>query len=481
MWLNLVERTLTDFPEAVGATRLLTSRPKAWCCSLTHATLGIPRVLATFAFACAIIILPTRLAAARAFAYNDTGWEGTSELLSMARQTFGHARVQLVSELDYRTLTAADRLLILAPARKLDVESLTAYLESGGRLALLDDFGHGEAVFAHFSVTRHAGLLYPRETISQNPNLAVARPSQATDPAETSSHPLLRGVDRVFLNHPTVLAHQGLTTILEIPSDRGPNPAVAITAVVGEAKRGRILMMSDPSSVINLMLRYPGNRAFAEGITRYLAEADGGPATGALYLLSNDFAERGRFGKTEGPLDDLQRELARVLPPVEGPFPRPHLLAVAVLLALLVLALSRKLLFGGTLPRPPRYTLSFSPTAQAGWPGRAAVLTAPTTSAALSILELRLGLERRLTRLLGQPFGTPLALLLRAAKERHAVDLVTAQRLEGLLTEFAEAERAVVSRRHLTRSRTRLGRLNNDALDILERISQGLASHRERD
>jgi len=480
MLVNHVERTLTDFPE-VGNRHSSHDKPRSTSVTkLTRPMLRVPRYLATAALAWAVVVFPARAAAARAFAYNDPGWEGTSELLSIARRTLGHARVRLVSELDYHALSGADRLLILAPGRELDVDSLTAFLEAGGRLALLDDFGHGETVFSHFSVTRRSGLLFPRESLGQNPNLAVARPSGSSAPPEASLHPLLLGVDRVVLNHPTVLVHTGLTPILEIPSERGPNPAVAITAVVGGEKRGRILMMSDPSSVINLMLRYPGNRAFAEGIVRYLAEGSSGATTGTLYLLANDFAERGSFGKPDGPLSELGRTLGQALPPLSGPFPRPHLLVVAALLALTVLALARTLLFQGSLPRLPRYTRPLSLMAQAGWPGRAAVLTAATTSAALPILELRLGLERHLAKLLRQPAGTPLPLLLEALSAREAIDGGTALRLKGLLAEFGEAERAVVSRRHLRRSRARLLKLNNEVLDILERISQGLASPRER-
>ena len=36
------------------------------------------------------------------------------------------------------------------------------------------------------------------------------------------------------------------------------------------AKSGRLFAMGDPSVVINEMLRYPGNRAFASGLLKYL-------------------------------------------------------------------------------------------------------------------------------------------------------------------------------------------------------------------
>ena len=59
--------------------------------------------------------------------------------------------------------------------------------------------------------------------------------------------------------------------------------------------------MGDPSSFINLMLRYPGNRNFARGVVSYLVEDDTwGRRGGNLYVLSGSFRQIGSYGEAEG-------------------------------------------------------------------------------------------------------------------------------------------------------------------------------------
>ena len=43
-----------------------------------------------------------------AFEFRDDGWEGTSELLELARQQLGKERVQLVAALDYGAAAKPD-------------------------------------------------------------------------------------------------------------------------------------------------------------------------------------------------------------------------------------------------------------------------------------------------------------------------------------------------------------------------------------
>ena len=53
------------------------------------------------------------LASRAAFEVNDPEWEGTSELLDIARGELGRDRVEIVGTLDYGKLEANDGVLVL--------------------------------------------------------------------------------------------------------------------------------------------------------------------------------------------------------------------------------------------------------------------------------------------------------------------------------------------------------------------------------
>ena len=103
---------------------------------------------------------------------------------------------------------------------------------------------------------------------------------------------MVAGVDRVVTIHPTALVHPNLTQVLKIPALGEPDATLAVTGII--AKSGRLFAMGDPSVVINEMLRYPGNRAFANGLAKYLVENDAGVSRGGkLYVVANDFSQKG--------------------------------------------------------------------------------------------------------------------------------------------------------------------------------------------
>ena len=164
--------------------------------------------------------------------------------------------------------------------------------------------------------------------------------------------------------------------------------------------------MGDPSVLINEMLRYPGNRAFAVGLVKYLVENDSGMSRGGkLYIIANEFRQRGHFGGSRGPLGELGdlsdslREFATELD--KHGLPGNFALALAVLASggALAWAISNS----SRLYRRavPRYALAPALAAQGGLAGRAAVLSAPTTEPALVLLELRAALSEALAQRVG--------------------------------------------------------------------------------
>ena len=93
--------------------------------------------LVLVAVACAVVTVSERAHAA--FRFNDDGWEGTSELLGLARQALGPSRIRIAAAVEYDQLRPEDGLLILHPKVRLDRVQLSRFLLAGGRVALVDD------------------------------------------------------------------------------------------------------------------------------------------------------------------------------------------------------------------------------------------------------------------------------------------------------------------------------------------------------
>lgn len=347
-----------------------------------------------------------------AFETGDSSWEGTSDLVTLAIERLGRERVRVAATLDYGELTEADGVLLLHPQTEVSFDEMSRFLRSGGRLAVLDDFGTGDRLLERFNIQRIAAPRRPLHALRSNPALAVATPSvEMVAGVERGRHPIAAHVEQVITNHPTGLAHRALTPVLEIPSAEGAAVPLAVTGII--ANRGRMLAMGDPSVFINLMLRYPGNRSFAEGVVDYLVgEDEWGARGGRLFIVSNQFRQTGHFGNHAGWADDLidrWRELGEqagqwreVGIPDRAAWTLAWSIAGLGGLWLVWHAARRR------RPLVPRFARPVAAAAQVGLPGRASVLAAPTTSAALPLLELKGALQQVLAWQLGVPLSTPL-------------------------------------------------------------------------
>ncbi|HSU39217.1 MAG TPA: DUF4350 domain-containing protein, partial [Polyangiaceae bacterium] len=257
------------------------------------------------AFAAILVVLFRPALAQAAFEVNDAEWQGTSELLEIARAELGRDHVEIVGTLDYGKLEPGDGVMVLHPEVSIDPDEMGAFLAAGGRVALLDDRGRAPSFLNRYHIQRVEAPLRPAQVLRGNNDLPIALPVlQEVAGQEQSRHPTMRDVDRIVTNHPTALTHQKLTPVLEIPALGEPNATLAVTGVI--EKRGRVFAMGDPSVLINLMLRYPGNRAFAKHLVEYLVDRDERPEhPGKLYIVTNAFAQRGHYGGATGPLREL--------------------------------------------------------------------------------------------------------------------------------------------------------------------------------
>ena len=157
-------------------------------------------------------------AVGKAFDVSETSWEGTREFYALAQQELGKGRVEVLASLDYERLEKRDGLLVLHPERELDYNELSAFLRSGGRMAVLDDRGEAARFLARFQIHRVEAPRNPAQALRDNQNLAIAVPAvEQVAGQEQNRHPVVAGVDRVVTNHPTALVHPNLTQVLKIP------------------------------------------------------------------------------------------------------------------------------------------------------------------------------------------------------------------------------------------------------------------------
>src|SRR5687768_11025629 len=181
------------------------------------------------------------------FATEGGAWNSVSELMQLARDR--GITIEVPARLDAGTLSPADALLILSPDEPLPSREITAFLRAGGRVLLADDFGAGDSLLGTFEIGRGPPSTASALKLRGNPALLVARPH--------GQHRLTREVTALVSNHPAMVYHRELSPIFEL--HRGE--ALVLAGAVGE---GRLVVLSDPSVLIDNMLELRGNRRFAE-------------------------------------------------------------------------------------------------------------------------------------------------------------------------------------------------------------------------
>lgn len=314
-----------------------------------------------------------------AFAPDSRAWDGLSDLRDLV-EAQGHP-VATPARLDLWTIAAQDAVIIVHPTRPAPASALARFMREGGRVALLDDYGQGQAVLRAFRIGRHAGIRPdPAHRLRGNPNLALATPA--------GSHPLTAGVDALVLNHAQVLHHDALLPVLTI--DGGDSP-VALTGAVGA---GRLVAVSDGSVLINNMLQFRGNRRFAENLVAYLL----GDRGGTLHLVSGDTEIRAKpgLGDPKNPLAAIREGLARIS--------RLRLPKQAVWLSAWAVALASLLAAATALPRrarPARPVATGAGLVPGGYAGRIAFFTRPGANLFGAVLRYKHEFESALVRALG--------------------------------------------------------------------------------
>ncbi len=312
------------------------------------------------------------------YGFGEQGWNGLSQLVGEAAAA--GVAVGVKERLDLSGLRPGDGVLIVYPTRRLPRADLAAFMYEGGRVAIADDFGEGPSLLAGFHIQRGApptdGL-----RLRDNRNLRIAMPG--------ARHPLALDVRALVTNHPQVLHHGELDAIFSL-SDDTPS-AVVLAGAVG---KGRLVAIGDSSVLINNMLEFRGNRAFAGNLVRYLA------GEGRLWLVGPRTEFTGHYGAAAAndPLARLRDGLDKLS---QLRLPEPALRASTVVIALLLF------LYAATaLPKRASLLRAVSVPAletRAGFAGRVAFYAAQGRDLSPPLLAYKAELEKRIAAALGIP------------------------------------------------------------------------------
>jgi hypothetical protein len=410
---------------------------------------------------CIAVISAPRPTRAAAFEVNDTGWEGSSELLEIARGELGAARVQAVAVLNWDEVQPEDGVLAIHPLQPMDAEETTGFMKAGGRLAILDDYGLGEETLRRFHIERTVAPSRPVVALRNRSALAIADPVIDVVAGHSQGpHPVVAKVQQLVTNHPTGLRHPNLSPVLRIRAIGEPD---AIIAVAGQVGKGRLFAMSDPSATINQMLRYPGNRAFVAGLARYLVDDDGQQRRqGRLFIVVNRFSEEGSFGGQTSLRKDIESQLKAIANALaearRDGFPGWTLVVLAVLAALGIAAWVLRASAKPYKSPLPRYARAVPLVAQGGIAGRFAVIAAPSSPRSLALLELKSALYEALAVKLDLAFEPAPEGLAKIAQNAGSLDESSYSALKDVLALMQQTEASVVAGRPAPVSRAALSR-----------------------
>ncbi|WP_121742927.1 DUF4350 domain-containing protein [Natronorubrum halophilum] len=255
----------------------------------------------------AVVVLTVVLAvatSAASFGPYNYAWDGTSEFRDRVAED-PDTELEIVNETDQYEDEDADETVafVIAPETdygETDTERVRQFVEDGGTLVVLDDFGQhsNELLSAIGADARTDGQLLRDDVNHEStPMMPVATP--------VGDDALAPGVDEVTLNHASAVEPGNATVLvrtsefaylvedeeanLSADGELEPRP-VATTEDIGD---GQVVVVSDPSVLINTMIDRSDNAAFVEGFyadkSVVLLDVSHGTSVPPLIALLTDF------------------------------------------------------------------------------------------------------------------------------------------------------------------------------------------------
>ncbi len=180
-------------------------------------------------------------------------WNGLSTFAALAAGE--GLEVVERTQIDWSELDSDDVLVLIYPTNYVDPANVVSFIRNGGRVLIADDFGAADLILAELG--GHRSQQFRAESYQDNQVFApIATP--------TGDHALSAGIVSLTTNHPSVIEDlEGMQSIFAFES----GDSVVAT---GEIGMGRYVALADPSVLINRMLQFEGNLAFAINLLRYL-------------------------------------------------------------------------------------------------------------------------------------------------------------------------------------------------------------------
>ncbi|HEX7391337.1 MAG TPA: DUF4350 domain-containing protein [Thermoplasmata archaeon] len=222
------------------------------------------------------------------FSIFNSGWNGTSDLALMTYKAGKFApsfQVEstgtdiTVTQVDLATIDpdpGYSALIIIGPTKAFtdsEGELLGEFVRGGGKLLLADDFGTANTLLDKMGATsRFSGDLVMDLSFEKQPEFSVV--------FDIRPDPMTTNVTTILLNYPSSISvDMSTTSVLAYTSiaswrdanenkledrnePRGPFPVLARERL----GQGSIILLSDPSVLINGMEEYMDNGAFGENL-----------------------------------------------------------------------------------------------------------------------------------------------------------------------------------------------------------------------
>ena len=208
-----------------------------------------------------------------AFGLYNPAWDGTSDLRGVAEDAGASTTVARNASAYAGAPANGTVAVVLAPETgygPAEADRVRSFVESGGTLLVADDRpAPTNALLSEVGASARLDgrPLRDEQHYYRGPALPVA--------GDVGEHEYTAGVDALTVNHGTAVVPGDAAPIVNTsavayldsngnaaPDDGepiGPFPVVAVERVGA----GRVVVVGDPSALINVMLDRPGNRAFA--------------------------------------------------------------------------------------------------------------------------------------------------------------------------------------------------------------------------
>ena len=205
------------------------------------------------------------------FSYENLGWNGTEDFAT-------EFEALPLSSLDSLSSVTQESTLMVIPYLEFndsDLWKLEQYLSNGGKLVLLDDYGFGNEILEWLQLEARftRGQLLDPLFNYKNKNFPKI--------IDFAPDPITNGVASIVFNHATslenipsgqVIAQSSHFSFLDENQNgnwdeeelKGPLPVIANFKI----GKGELVLISDPSILINSMLGMEGNQQFLENIAQ---------------------------------------------------------------------------------------------------------------------------------------------------------------------------------------------------------------------